>query len=570
MRKVIVAIILITGGLCTSAQDSLIHKSAIVYGFKDFSIILVSQLVTDSSLIQSRRQTQPASRERVVSIYGNLFKIFLATNTASLPDSVTRVAFDTDTKNHKPAAIEDLEMQVHIIPAGPYKDTTYVKDFPLLPRDSSISFISFTKGIPPAMKGDYYVLLQRMVFAYNTRIISIRNKKTKEEVLNFRLNSLDKPVLPFLTLVTQFDSEKRLIDSFFSIEARSMVIPDMKSILNPNGVKQVPIKVQTETKILTNENLHETSDLVLFFKKQRHMYPDSSMEYRLSSETNNDTNWIKTGHRLVVSHLVPGDHYRLQVRYELHPAHIQEHTFYIVPKWYQATQTKIIFISLLILTGLFAWLLLYKRRLNKSKRQREQLSLEIRSIRSQLNPHFIFNALSSIQGLINKNDIPAANRYLTEFSTLLRDALHNTDKDMVPLVTEINLLETYLKLEQLRFNFKYEINIDEAINKNATEIPNLILQPLVENAVKHGVSSLAEKGSIKIDFLKSGHELLVSIADNGNKFDGAQPIDGFGLKLTKNRISLLSQTLKEQPIKLTIERKQNMETVVNLAFSNWI
>jgi LytS/YehU family sensor histidine kinase len=153
---------------------------------------------------------------------------------------------------------------------------------------------------------------------------------------------------------------------------------------------------------------------------------------------------------------------------------------------------------------------------------------------------------------------------------LLRESLRNNDKEMVPLVTEVNLLETYLRLEQLRFNFKYEINIDQAIDKNATEIPYLILQPLVENAVKHGVSTLAEKGLIKIDFIKREHNLLVLITDNGNKFDETQATDGFGLKLTKSRISLLSQSLKEQPIKLTIERRQDMETIVNLVFTNWV
>jgi two-component system LytT family sensor kinase len=292
------------------------------------------------------------------------------------------------------------------------------------------------------------------------------------------------------------------------------------------------------------------------------------MEYRLLHESKKESNWTKTGHWLTVTNLIRGNHYRLQVRYQAHAAWMQEYTFYIEPKWYQTTQTKIIFASVLVAAALLTGLLTYKRRLNKSRRRREQLSLEIKSIRAQLNPHFIFNALASIQGLINKNDIPAANHYLTEFSTLLRESLHNHEKEMVPLVTEISLLQTYLKLEQLRFNFNYEINTDPAININATEIPNLILQPLVENAVKHGVSTLAEKGLIKIDFIKQEHDLLVSITDNGKKFDETKLADGFGLKLTRNRIALLNETLRDQPVKLTIERRQ--ETIINLLFTNWV
>ena len=569
MRKVVLTIILIVAGFCTNAQDSLTHQSVIVYGFKDFSIILVSQSITDSLLNQSRSHAQSPSKERVVSVYGELLKIFLATNKKPFLHPVNKIAFDADTNDNETTAIEDLEMRSGFMHTGPNTDWRDVKSFPLLNRDS-ISLFPLTPGNLPVTKGDYYILLQRGIYAYSTRVVTIRNKNTKKEFLNFRFKAIGKPVLPFLTHETQDDSDKKLIDSFLETSSRMTEIPDMSDILNPKGPKKVSRKAPDEPGILKNENLYETSGLVLYFKKQHHMYPDSSMEYRLLSEADKDTNWIKTGHRLIISQLVPGNHYKLQIRYEPHPGNIQEHTFYVVPKWYQASQTKIIFACLLIVAALFTGLLVYKRRLNKSRRRREQLSLEIKSIRSQLNPHFIFNALSSIQSLINKNDVSAANRYLTEFSILLRESLHNNDKEMVPLVTEVNLLETYLRLEQLRFSFKYEINIDQAIDKNATEIPNLILQPLVENAVKHGVSTLGEKGLIKIDFIKRGHDLLVLITDNGNKFDEPEPTDGFGLKLTKNRISLLSQTLKEQPVRLTIERRQDIETIVNLEFTNWV
>lgn len=568
MRKIFFTVILILAEYCTNAQDSLTHKSVIVYGFKDFSIILVSQSITDSLLNQPGAHTQASSKERVIAVYGQILEIFLTPNKDPFLQPVTKVAFDADAMHSESIPVEDLEMRSAFIPDGPYGNWTDIKSFPLLNKDSSISLFPLTPGKLPVRKDDYYILFERVVLTYSTRVISIRNKKTKGEIINFRFKVFDEPVLPFLTHETQDESDKKLIDSFNKVTSRMMAIPDITEISGPQESK-ASTKVPDTSIILNNENLYETSELVLWFKKQRHNYPDSSMEYRLLSEANKDTAWLKTGHRLVIPHLVPGNHYKLQIRYELHPGHIQEHTFYVVPKWYQTSQTKIIFTSLVVLIALVIWLLIYKRLLNKSRRRKEQLSLEIRSIRSQLNPHFIFNALSSIQGLINKNDIPAANHYLTEFSTLLRESLHNNEKEMVPLVTEVNLLETYLKLEQLRFNFRYEINIDQAIDKNATEIPNLILQPLVENAVKHGVSSLAEQGLIKINFIQREQDMHVLITDNGNKFDETHAKDGFGLKLTKSRISLLSQTLKEQPIKLTIERRQEIETIVILVFTNW-
>jgi len=572
MQKLVLASILTISGFYINAQDSLTRKSVMVYGFKDFSVIMVSRSTTDSLLMQAGNRVQPPSKERVVSVLGPIFKIFLTTNKEPFPYPVNHVALDAETKYNKKIALEDLEIRRGLIRMGLYSEWMDVKSFPLLAMDSSIFLDPSTPGNLPVTKGDYYILFQFSVAPYSRRVLSIRNKNTKEEIANFRFTVLDDPVLPFLMHAKQDDSDIKLIDSFNMVRSRLWSMPDVEFVPQKGSAPLIKVREKaTDTAMmLRNENLYETSGLVLWFKKHHHMYPDSSLEYRLLSESNKDTNWLKTGHRLVISQLVPGNHYKLQIRYELHRAHIQEHTFYVVPKWYQATQTKIIFIGLVILIALLTWLLVYKRLLNKSKRRREQLSLEIKSIRSQLNPHFIFNALSSIQGLINKNEIPAANHYLTEFSTLLRESLHHNDKDMVPLVTEVNLLKTYLRLEQLRFNFKYEMDIDQAIDKNATEIPNLMLQPLVENAVKHGVSTLGEKGLIKIAFIKRVHDLHVLITDNGNKFDETRHTDGFGLKLTKNRISLLSQTLKEQPIKLTIGRKQDMETIVHLVFTNWI
>lgn len=569
MKKTILIIILTIAGYCTNAQDSLTHKSIIVYRFKAFSIILISQSTTDSLLNQNGIQEQSPAKERILSVYGPLLKIFLTTNKEPFLYPVKKISFEPNIKNTQATAIDDLEMRSGFVDVGQYTEWIDIKRFPLLKRNSSISLSPLTPGNLPVTKGDYYILFERAVGAYSKRIVSIRNKKTKEEILDMRLSVLDSPVRPFLTLEARDNADKKLIDSLVQRSSQTMVIPNLNELLNQKG-SSAPSKIPDTSELLRNENLYETSGLVLYFKKLRSYYPDSSMEFRLLSEKNKDTSWVKTGHRLVISHLAAGNHYKLQIRYQLHPAFIQEHTFYVAPKWYQRKQSKILFTGLLVLAALVTWLLIYNGLLKKSRRRREQLSLEIKSIRSQLNPHFIFNALTSIQSLINKNDIPAANRYLTEFSTLLRESLHNHDQEMVPLVTEINLLEIYLKLEQLRYNFKYEINVDEAINKNATEIPNLLLQPLVENAVKHGVSTLSEKGLIKIEFIERDHNLLVLIADNGSKFDEMQPNDGFGLKLTQNRISLLNQTVKEQPIKLTIERRQDIETIVNLVFTNWV
>jgi len=154
-----------------------------------------------------------------------------------------------------------------------------------------------------------------------------------------------------------------------------------------------------------------------------------------------------------------------------------------------------------------------KQKAEEELSKKKKLQLELRTIHSQLNPHFVFNALSSIQGLINKNDISGANSYLSDFAQLLRNSLSNGNREQTPLAEEIKTLETYLKLEQLRFNFGYKININDKINFYETEIPSLLLQPLIENSIKHGIAVLKGEGQIILDFNRSGKDMLITLKD---------------------------------------------------------
>ena len=128
----------------------------------------------------------------------------------------------------------------------------------------------------------------------------------------------------------------------------------------------------------------------------------------------------------------------------------------------------------------------------------------------------------------------------------------------------------YLKLEQLRFRFNYSFNTDTRLNADAIEIPSLLLQPLVENAIKHGVASLYELGLININIYQNNKDLAIDIIDNGQGFDSTILSEGFGLKLTRERIQLLNLSFKEQPATLTIESNSTKGTIVHLTFENWI
>ncbi len=273
-----------------------------------------------------------------------------------------------------------------------------------------------------------------------------------------------------------------------------------------------------------------------------------------------------------LKNLSPGN-YKLKLRYSMQREHISSYQFTIHAAWYQTLWAKI-GLSVLVLAAMGFVVLLWRSRkqaetLKTQNTQKQLVQTELKSIRSQFNPHFVFNALSSIQGLITKNDSENASKYLLEFSNLMRDSLKASTNEFVSIASEIKILENYLKLEKLRFGFNYHIETSKLIDNNAIEIPSLFLQPLLENAVKHGISSLQEKGRLYLTFEKVENDMLVIVKDNGKGFKDTDKVEGFGLQLTKERIKLLNQTLNEQLIDFSVTRV-NDQTQVVIHFKNWL
>ncbi|WP_108246267.1 tetratricopeptide repeat-containing sensor histidine kinase [Muricauda brasiliensis] len=144
--------------------------------------------------------------------------------------------------------------------------------------------------------------------------------------------------------------------------------------------------------------------------------------------------------------------------------------------------------------------------------------LALKSLRTQMNPHFIFNALNSVNTYIAKSDERSANRFLSEFSVLMRSVLENSEEDFIPLAKELELLELYVKLEHSRFSdkFDYEIDVDRKIDVDAFQIPPMLLQPYIENAIWHGLRYREEKGCLKIKVRQVTDDMLeIRIEDDG-------------------------------------------------------
>ena len=183
--------------------------------------------------------------------------------------------------------------------------------------------------------------------------------------------------------------------------------------------------------------------------------------------------------------------------------------------------------------------------------------LALKSMRSQMNPHFIFNALNSVNSFIAVNDERNANRYLSEFSVLMRAVLENSDEDFIPLTKEIELLELYVKLEHNRFKekFDYNISVDESINLEQFSIPPMLLQPYIENAIWHGLRYKKEKGNLAISINKKEDEtVVITIIDNGIGRRKSEELKtknqlkqkSKGMSTIKNRVAILNDMYKER------------------------
>jgi len=224
---------------------------------------------------------------------------------------------------------------------------------------------------------------------------------------------------------------------------------------------------------------------------------------------------------------------------------------------------------IVFITGLVIYFI--KRRAQKKILQAQRLKdvaqLELSSVRSQLNPHFMFNALSGIQNLMNKNEVDQANRYLAKFARITRRVLDN--KDLTSLTDEKALLDDYLQMEQLRFGFNYEIVIDKSLNADNVEIPVMLLQPFIENAVKHGIADMGKNGYIYVGINSEDQNIVLCVKDNGKGFNTGMPNEGLGIKLIEKKIALLNHIFTASQLTLHIKSAHGSTTVL-LTLNQWL
>lgn len=210
---------------------------------------------------------------------------------------------------------------------------------------------------------------------------------------------------------------------------------------------------------------------------------------------------------------------------------------------------------------------LYITRIKKREEENNRINKlinasKLTAIQAQMNPHFIFNSINSIQNYILQKKEKDAYTYLAKFSKLIRMVLHHSDKTQIALYEEIDLMRTYIEIEQLRFDnsFDYEINVDDSVNEQEIFIPPMLIQPYIENAIWHGIMHLDKqrKGLLAVSFIVENQLLKISIQDNGvgrkeslsyKKDTEHKPV---AMSLSQKRLEIMADVFKQKNIAIHI------------------
>ncbi len=307
-------------------------------------------------------------------------------------------------------------------------------------------------------------------------------------------------------------------------------------------------------------------------------------EYRIQAI---DKSWVQSTGEVVLDGMAPEKYYTLEVVIKDDNWRSDPYILYVyrMPYWYETFKWKILFWAGGVLFFIVLVLIIVyvtRRYVAKANEKRQQLTdLELRAIHSQINPHFIFNTLSTALYFINKNEMENAYEHVNKFSHLLRSYLKSSQDRYISLANEIEMLRKYIELQQARFakKFDFTIDVDNKVPANHIMIPSLLLQPLVENAIAHGLFHKKEKGLLKIYFEQgnTNEDLICVIDDNGigraqSKLikDSSEIVrESYGGKLTQGLIDIFAQ-YEQMNIEVIYTDKipPEMGTIVKLTIRN--
>jgi two-component sensor histidine kinase len=319
---------------------------------------------------------------------------------------------------------------------------------------------------------------------------------------------------------------------------------------------------------------HYQNTITFSFSAPEFIFPER-IEYAYHLE-GIENEWRYTGYfdrKVNYNNLPPGKyvfHLKAQMQGGNWEDAAVDYTIIIKPAWWQTTWFMIlcILLAVLLLFALVRFRIQSVRRKEKikSRHEKQLLELEAKALRAQMNPHFIFNCLNSIKSLIQQHEEEVSVVYLTTFSKLIRTLFNNADKKEISLYDEIETCKYYLQLEAMRFDmkFSYSLNIDKAVDLKSVQVPALIIQPFIENAIWHGIVPCNEGGNVSLTVVKNNTVIKVIIDDNGIGREASQQnkaTSGFfhqskGVNLTQSRLEL-NNLLHERQAQLEIIDKKD-------------
>ena len=295
---------------------------------------------------------------------------------------------------------------------------------------------------------------------------------------------------------------------------------------------------------------------------------DNRYSYRIKDDADSAWHDLNTQSTIGLNNLAPGN-YDVEVKLSSvnnrWPEQVKNLQIVIVPPFWK-TKWFIIAAAVLLLALLY---LFYRFRIRQI-RQKANLDkvvaqTEMKALHAQMNPHFIFNCLNSIREMILNNENKQASHYLNKFAQLIRITLNQSSKPFVSLQNTIDYLRRYLEMERIRAtNFTHSIEVDRSLNQEEIQLPPMLIQPFIENAIWHGVTSLDKPMKIDIRFQKDDHQLLCVIEDDGigietslKKKQTQIGHDSLGIDNIRQRIRVLNEKYNLQST-ITIEDKSNV------------
>lgn len=306
--------------------------------------------------------------------------------------------------------------------------------------------------------------------------------------------------------------------------------------------------------------------------------------YRIEGVSND---WQKSDGDIYIGRLHPGKYYRIDYSVADNIWTSGQHSIFVyrIPYWWQTTVWLTFFwiTGLIIVAVLVLVIILITRRIiaRGNEKKRALTELELKAIYSQINPHFIFNTLNAAQFFINKKRFDDAYTHVSKFSQLLRAYLKSSQDRYITLEDEIQMLKNYIELQQIRFEekFDYKLEVENKIPVNSIKIPSLLLQPLVENAINHGLFHKESGGMLILKFLQGANntELLCIIEDNGvgrersaeiKKQDSTRK-ESYGTRLTQQLIDIYREYEKmDIYLEYTDKTAPETGTIVTLTIKN--